>query len=163
MDIQRPLLTVATIERDYADLEVHQPIDGSKVEAVVFKTPRLGRALRNYIIYKGTVLNSGTEHLELNLETIEEVDDLQQFPVQADTGNIRLNTIDFNLIYWKPYTQITTREPAAQPDRKEGLTSPIKTTTNTLISPVSVMEFGGKSRKSRKNRKSRKSRKSRRK
>lgn len=149
MDTQIPFLTVATIERDYADLEIHQPIDGSKVEAVVFKTPRLGRALRNYVIYQGTVLNSSTEHLELNLETIEEVDDLRRFPVAA-TGTIRLNTRDFNLIYWKPYNQITTREPAAQTERQAGPTSPIKTTMYNPISPVSAMEFGGKSRKSRK-------------
>ena len=154
MDTQRPLLTVATIERDYANLEIRQPIDGSKVDAVVFKTPQVGRALRNYFIYQGTVLNSGTEHLELNLETIEEVEDLQRFPVQYATGNIRLNTRDFNLIYWKPYNQITTTEAAAQIDRPAGLTSPTKTKTHNLISPNSVsMDFGGK-RKTRKSRKS---------
>ena len=147
-----PLLTVADIQRDFTDLQGQQPADGSRVEVVCFKMPPRGRALRNYIIYKGITLNSSTLHIQLNLFTTEEVNNLIMLPVENTTGVLR---VEDDYIYWKPYIQIPTDNPAAIQERMKAPTSPIKVTEMNpdLISAEQAarrLEFGGKRRKSRK-------------
>jgi hypothetical protein len=155
-----PILTVADIQGGYTNLEIAQPADGSRVEVVVFKIPRA--VLSNYSIYKGTSISSSGQHIQLTITTIEEVEGLQQLPARAVNLVSTLSTTHNSTyhIYWRPYIQITTTEPAALQKDAKGPMSPTMIDKPTEIYPqakqaeqaVRTLEFGGKRTKRRKKR-----------
>jgi hypothetical protein len=141
----------------YINLDDDVPEPLSRVDVILFRTPRQGD-LRNYTLYNGIVGDSGIgDFILLNNARYQFVTDGEQGEVRNATGNLNFTRQVYEINWRYNDTPMTLTEPAATTELRPAPTTPIKVIEPLLHpSPSGVENFGGKRTKRRK--KKRKSR-----
>jgi len=140
----------AVMLRTYNNLEDILPENGTRIEVLCFRFPRVPYPIHNFSIYKGTVLNSTRDTITLVPGATEVTRDdgieIRNGPALPQNDEVRLPPYIYNRVYWKPLPAL----PAMlTPKRKAPLElaaeSPLRTKTETvLFTPQSVADVGGK-------------------